>query len=121
MVLIAAWALAVLGIAHIFTGLIWFRQPIGDALKEGGFGKFQGIDSRRLAFWFTIFGVLVMGLGYVAILDVMEANLSQLKIIGFYMLGLSVIGVLTQPRSPFWAALALSPIFIGAGYGWWPS
>ncbi|MGZ3237588.1 MAG: DUF6463 family protein [Burkholderiaceae bacterium] len=119
MVLTAAWALAVLGVAHIFTGLVWFRKPIGEALKEGGFGKFQGIDSRRLAFWFTIFGVLVMGLGHVAILAVMATNLSLLKLIGFYMLALSVTGTLAQPRSPFWIALALSPIFIGAGYGWW--
>lgn len=119
MVLIAAWTLAVLGVVHIFTGLIMFRQPIREALKEGAFGKFQGIDSRRLAFWFTIFGVLVMGLGHAAILAVTAENLSLLKIIGFYMLALSVIGALAQPRSPFWIALALSPIFIGAGYGWW--
>jgi hypothetical protein len=111
--------LAFLGVAHILTGLVWFRQPIGDALKEGGIGKFQGIDSRRLAFWFTIFGVLVAGVAHIAIMAAMSANLELLKIIGFYVLGLSAIGVIATPKSPFWIVLVLSPLLIGAGYGWW--
>lgn len=118
MVVAAAWILFALGVAHIALGLVWFRQPVVDAIGEGFVGKFKKIDSRRLAFWFIIFGPLLMMGGHVAVHAAASSNFDLLKILGFYIFAISLIGVLALPKSPFWAALLLSPIFIAGGYGW---
>jgi len=118
MIEIAAWVLAALGGAHILVGLIWFRQPIRAAFRDGGFGQFQGHDTRRVAFWFTIFGPLLLCLGHVTILAAAASDFALINIIGCYLLGLAVIAVLALPKSGFWAVLLLAPIFIGAGRFW---
>lgn len=114
----AAWILLFLGIAHVVYGIVWFKTPIAQAIGEGFIGKFMGIESRRLAFWFTAFGPLVAMAGHVALHAVGAADHGLLKIVGFYLLGTSAVGVLALPKSPLWAALLLSPVFIAGGYGW---
>ncbi|NRR32920.1 hypothetical protein HSX11_22370 [Oxalobacteraceae bacterium] len=118
MIAAAAWLLAVLGGAHALLGLIWFRQPIRAALREGGIGQFQGHDARRVAFWFTIFGPLLLCLGHVAIRAVAAADFALINIIGCYLLGLAIVALLALPKSGFWAILLLAPVFIGAGRYW---
>ena len=118
MIIAAAWALLVLGMCHTLLGLVKFRQPIKEAIHDGFIGQFRLADSRRLAFWFTIFGpLLVMG-GQVALHAAHASDLELLKLIGFYMLAVSVMGALALPKSPFWIALILCPVFIAGGYGW---
>jgi hypothetical protein len=118
MLLSAAWILFALGIAHIIYGVAWFRFPIKEAIAEGFIGKFTGVDSRRLAFWFTAFGPLLAMGGHVALHAVNAGDYGLIKIIGFYLLAVSIVGVLALPKSPLWAALLLALIFIAAGYGW---
>jgi hypothetical protein len=118
MIIVTAWAVVLLGIAHTLYGLVRFKQPIEDAVRAGFVGQFAGIDSRRLAFWFTIVGpLLVMG-GQVALHAAHRSDLELLKIVGTYMLVTSATGVLALPKSPFWIALALGPVFVAGGYGW---
>lgn len=119
MALIAAWVVAVLGIGHIIVGLVFFRKPIAEAVSEGGFGRFQHADRRRLAFWFTIFGPLVLAVGHTAIIAATRGDVLLLKTMGYYLLGTSILGVVAMPKSPFWFVLVVSPVIIGAGYGWW--
>ena len=45
-------------------------------------------------------------------------DLELLRMLGFYLLAIALVGVLALPKSPFWAALLLGPVFIGAGFGW---
>lgn len=118
MIVIAAWVLAALGVAHILVGLIWFRQPICAAVRDGGFGQFQGHGARRVAFWFTIFGPLLLCLGHVAILAAMAVDFALINTIGCYLLGMAMLAVLALPKSGFWAVLLLAPVFIGAGRFW---
>lgn len=118
MLLAAAWMLFILGIGHLILGLIWFKKPVLEACGEGFIGKFMGIDTRRLAFWFVIFGPLLAMSGHVSIHAASSADQNLLKILGFYMLAISLTGVLALPKSPFWVVLFLSPVFIAGGYGW---
>lgn len=118
MLLAASWILLALGIGHIVYGLVWFKSPIKEAVSEGFIGRFMKVESRRLAFWFIIFGPLLAMGGHVALYAANANDLGLIRIIGFYLLGISTVGVLALPRSPFWAAVLLSPIFIAAGYGW---
>ncbi len=118
MLIVAAWTMFALGVAHIVVGLVFFRQQFATAAGEGWIGCFHGVDSRRLAFWFTVFGPLVMMGGQIAVHAVHAGDLALLKLIGYYLVAIALMGVTALPKSPFWGALLLGPVFIAGGYGW---
>src|SRR5262245_66613863 len=118
MVIIAAWILIVLGVGHTAVGGVLFKKPLADAVRAGFVGQFEHYPDRRAAFWFMIFGpLLVMG-GHLAIHAVKTADPGLLKIIGFYLLAVALVGSLAQPTSPFWVGLIAAAVFVGSGYGW---
>ena len=117
MVNAAAWFMFFLGIAHIIFGLVKFKSPLADAVAAGFIGKFMLPEARRTAFWFLIFGPLLMLVGHVAIHAVAEGDLALLRILGIYGLITSVLGAAAFPKSPFWVPLLVSPILIAAGCG----
>ena len=112
-----AWFMFALGVGHVFYGLVKFRSPMADALSAGFIGQFKAPEVRRTAFWFLIFGPLLMLAGHVAIHAVAVGDLALLKLLGAYALATSLIGVAALPKSPFWAALIASPLLLAAGYG----
>ncbi|MGF7047751.1 hypothetical protein J2T13_002257 [Paenibacillus sp. DS2015] len=118
MVLVAAWSLVFLGVGHMICTLIFFRTPIIEAFKEGFIDKFNSSDLRRATFWFTIFGPLLTMSGHIAVYAANASDQGLLLIIGYYMLGISFVGVLALPKSPMWIALIISPILIIGGYGY---
>jgi hypothetical protein len=118
MVIIAAWILVVLGLGHTAVGVILFKKPLAEALSAGFVGQFEHYPDRRAAFWFMIFGPLLIMGGHLAIHAVNTADAGLLKIIGFYLLAVAAAGSLALPHSPFWVGLVASLVFIGAGYGW---
>ena len=62
MVIIAAWILIVLGLGHTTVGGVLFKKPLADAVCAGFVGQFEHYPDRRAAFWFMIFGpLLIMG------------------------------------------------------------
>ena len=114
----AAWVLLALGIGHILYGLVWFRKPFSEAFSEGFVNKFKSNESRRSAFWFTIFGPLLTMCGHISINAANASDTGLFLIIGYYMPIISFVGILALPKSPLWIALILSLIFIAVGYGW---
>ncbi|NEW05806.1 hypothetical protein GK047_07210 [Paenibacillus sp. SYP-B3998] len=116
--MVAAWILLALGIGHIIYGLIWFKVPFKEAFCEGFINKFKSNESRRSAFWFTIFGPLLTMSGHIAIYAANMSDMGLFSIIGYYLFIISFFGVLALPKSPLWVALILSLIFIAIGYGW---
>ena len=118
MVLIAAWILIVLGVGHTAVGGVLFKKPLADAVRAGFVGQFEHYPDRRAAFWFMIFGPLLIMGGHLAIHAVKTADTGLLKIIGFYLLAVALVGSLAQPTSPFWVALIAAAVFVAAGYGW---
>ena len=118
MLIAAAWTMFALGVGHIVVGLVFFKRQFASAAGEGWIGRFQGVDSRRLAFWFTVFGPLVMMGGQIAVHAVQAGDLGLLRLIGYYLVAVALMGVTALPKSPFWVALLLAPIFIAGGHGW---
>jgi uncharacterized membrane protein HdeD (DUF308 family) len=114
---ILAWSLFALGVAHIAYGLIVFRVPLAAAVSAGFIGQFKTPEVRRTAFWFVVFGPLLMLAGHVAVHAVATGDVSLFRLIGIYVLTTSIIGVAAFPRSPFLAAAVLSSLFMGAAYG----
>lgn len=113
-----AWLLFALGVAHVVFGLVKFRGPLSEAVAAGYFGQFKASEARRTAFWFVIFGPLLMLAGHTAVRAAAMGDLGLLKIIGGYALFISVVGVSAFPKSPFLASLIVAPLLIAAGYGW---
>jgi Family of unknown function (DUF6463) len=113
---VIAWFMFVLGIAHIIFGLIKFKAPIAGALSDGFVGKFLVPEARRTAFWFLIFGPMLMLAGHVAVHAVAIGDIGLLKILGVYSFFTSLIGVTAFPRSPFWGALIASLLLIAASF-----
>ena len=111
-----AWAVFILGVAHIFFGVARFREPLLGALMDGFIGQFAVPEIRRTAFWFVIAGPLVMLMGHLAIHAVSVGDFKVLKVIGAYMLIFSAVGVAAFPASPLWAPLLLSLLLIALGY-----
>jgi hypothetical protein len=114
----AAWSLFILGFAHIVFGIIRFKAPVREAIAEGFVGKFAASDTRRLAFWFVILGPMVAFAGQVALHAIAIGDFTLIRMVGLYLLGTSVVGILAFPKSPLWILVLLAPIFIAAGYGW---
>jgi uncharacterized membrane protein HdeD (DUF308 family) len=118
--IIAAWTLVILGLGHTVVGVVMLKKPLVGAVRAGFVGQFVGHPDRREAFWFMIFGPLLIMGGHLAVHAVNTADARLLRIIGFYLLGVAVAGSLAQPKSPFWVGLVSSAVLIGAGYGWIP-
>ena len=117
MAIVVAWVLVALGVGHTVVGLVSFKKPLGEAIRAGFVGRFVGYPDRQTAFWFIVFGPLLVMAGHMAVHAANTADRGLLKIIGFYLLAISAVGSLAEPTSPFWAGLVSALIFIGAGYG----
>lgn len=115
--IVVAWGLFALGVAHIAFGFIKYRTPLLEAVSAGFVGQFQVPEIRRTAFWFVMLGPLLMLAGHAAVHAVSVGDLALLRLIGFYAMATSLIGVVAFPKSPFWAALFLSPFLLAAGHG----
>lgn len=116
----AAWFMFLLGIGHIVFGLVRYRGPVADAVSAGFVGKFAAPEVRRTAFWFLIFGPLLMLAGQVGIHAVAQGDLVLLRLLGIYAFITAILGLAAFPKSPFWAPLFVSPVLIAVGYGWLP-
>lgn len=112
-----AWAVFALGFLHIVFGIVRFRAPLLDAVLAGFSGQFASPEIRRTAFWFILCGPLLMLAGHLALHAVAVGDVHVLKLIGWYMLVVSAVGVVAFPVSPLWVPLALAPLLIAAGYG----
>ena len=117
MALTVAWAFFALGIGHGIYGIIRFRSPLAKALAQGYVNQFVGDDARRTAFWFMAFAPLLMLAGHALVHAVNQGDLALVRLIGYYLLGIAVLGVAAMPRSPFWVALGLAPLVLAVGYG----
>lgn len=116
--IVVAWALFVLGVAHIVFGVVRFKVPLRDAWAAGFVGKFTAPEARRTAFWFLMSGPLLMALGQVSVHAVHGSDLWLLKLVGCYLLFSGGLGVMAFPKSPLWVPLLLSPFFLAGGVGW---
>jgi hypothetical protein len=114
---VVGWCMFALGVGHIVYGLVKFRSPVAEAIAAGFVGQFKAPEARRTAFWFLIFGPLLMLAGHAGAHAVAVGDLTLLKMIGVYTFATSLIGVAALPRSPFWAGLIASSLLVAAGCG----
>lgn len=113
-----AWLLFALGAAHIAYAFIKFRAPLLAGLSAGVVGRFGAPEIRRTAFWFTMFGPLLMLAGQVAVHAASIADLALYRLVAQYLLAVSLVGVLVIPKSPFLVGAIVSALMVAAGHGY---
>lgn len=112
-----AWLLFALGIGHIVYAFVKFGSPLMGGLKAGCVGQFGAPEVRRTAFWFVMFGPLLMFAGQVAVHAAAIGDMGLYKLVGVYLLVVSIVGVIAIPKSPFLLGLLISASIVAAGYG----
>jgi len=103
-------------VGHIAYAFVKFRGPLLEGISAGVVGQFGTPEVRRTAFWFTMFGPLLMLAGQVALHASASGDLRLFGLVGAYMLAVSLVGVLALPKSPFWVCLLISSLIVAAGY-----
>jgi len=111
-----AWLLFVLGVGHVVYGFVKFREPLLSGLAAGVVGQFTSPEVRRTAFWFVMFGPLLMLAGQVAIHAVGINDLYLLRLVGVNLVVVSAVGLVALPKSPFLAGALISALIVAASY-----
>ncbi|MDR2155768.1 MAG: DUF6463 family protein [Burkholderiaceae bacterium] len=112
-----AWLLFALGIGHIGYAFMKFGKPLLEGISAGVTGQFGAPEVRRTAFWFVMFGPLLMLAGQVAVHAATAGDMGLYRLVGLYLLVVSFIGTIAIPKSPFLAVLLISSLIVAAGYG----
>jgi Family of unknown function (DUF6463) len=112
-----AWLLFALGIGHIAYAFVKFGSPLLGGLKAGCVGQFGAPEVRRTAFWFVMFGPLLMFAGQVAVHAAAIGDIGLYRLVGVYLFFISIVGVIAIPKSPFLVGLLISTFIVAVGYG----
>ncbi len=104
------------GIGHVVTGLVIFRPQLRAILNDGVINAVLPHFDRRAALWFILFGIMVAMTGHLLVHAAQVDDPTIVKIVGWYLLGVSSVGTLTQTRSPSWLLVVLSLILLGLSY-----
>lgn len=112
-----AWLLFALGVGHLGYAFFKFKEPLLAGISAGIVGQFGFPEVRRTAFWFTVFGPLLMFAGQVAVHAASTGDVALYRLVGFYLLAISAVGMLALPKSPFLVGLLISALIVAAGYG----
>ncbi len=104
------------GIGHVITGLVIFRPQLTAITKDGFINAVLPHFDRRAALWFILFGVMVAMTGHLLVHAASAGDPTAVRIAAWYLLGVSIVGTLTQPRSPSSIVVVLSLVLLGQSY-----
>ncbi|WP_246021793.1 DUF6463 family protein [Paenibacillus zeisoli] len=94
------------GLLHTGVGLILFTKYLLPILSEGVWNTVQeGQWERGTSFWFMMFGLLFIMLGYITDWLVRKRGISPPAAFGWMLFALCVLGVVIMPVSGFWLGL----------------
>jgi len=85
-------------------------------VRAGFVGQFGSPEIRRTAFWFVMFGPLLLMGGHVCLHAAAFGDYEAIKIVGIYLFLVSCIGITALPKSPFIAGLLLSVLLVAVGF-----
>ena len=102
------------GIGHTLVGVIVFREALAGTFHDGFLNAFWPHFDRLSAFWFLLFSPALFMLGQITNQAVERSDARILRIVGWYLLGIGVVGVAALPISGFWIQIALAPLILKA-------
>ena len=114
------WLIA---LGHALVGIALFRAPLAAMFRDGLVNSIdprvlgdaaEAYGGRSTAFWFLLFSPALFMLGQIANRAVARGDAGVLRIIGWHLLALGVVGVIIMPVSGFWTLIAVSPFLLNA-------
>ena len=108
--------LMVTAMGHTAVGILLFRDPLAAMLNDGFFNAIRPHFDRMAAFWFLLFSPVLFLLGQITNYAVGRSDAHLIRLVGFYLLGIGIIGVAALPLSGFWILIALTPLLLRAAY-----
>ena len=116
MIRVLGWVLFLGGLGHIATGYVVFREQLSAIFRAGFVNAVLPHFDRRAAFWFILFGVMVSMSGHIVLEAGASGNASVLKVVGWYLLGVSIVGTLAMTRSPSRFLIPISCLLLWSAY-----
>ena len=111
-------------VGHAFVGVVLFREPLTAILQGGVVNTIQPplyVEQphfdRIATFWFFIFSPVLFLLGQLTNRAVGRGDPETLRLVGWYLLGMGVIGGIVLPVSGQWSLIALAALVFKAMSG----
>lgn len=101
------------GLLHNVVGLILFWEPLKEMFLGGLFNTVVVPHyDRGLAFWFLFSGFMMFLLAHLMNWIIKDKGLVVPKLVGWHLLYLSILGVITMPISGFWVVIPQAILII---------
>ncbi len=111
----------VTAIGHAVVGAILFSEPLSAIAREGVINSIQPPMysaqphfDRIAAFWFLLFSPVLFLFGQIINHAVSHRDASSLRLIGWYLVGIGIVGAAILPVSGNWLLLPLGAIVLKA-------
>ena len=103
------------GILHSIVGIAFSKDYLWAIIKEGLFNTVKDDDfALGLSFWFLMCGIIFIILGHVLHYYIKKEQKPAPKFLGYYLLGLGIIGCIIMPVSGFWLFIPQALIILFA-------
>ncbi|MEJ8548667.1 DUF6463 family protein [Brevibacillus borstelensis] len=94
------------GLLHTVYGLIAYMKQLQPIVAEGLWNTVaDGQWDRATAFWFLIFGFMLIVLGYTVDWLMKKKGIAPPVSLGWMLFTICLIGVIVMPSSGFWLGL----------------
>ncbi len=104
--------LVITGIIHTVVGLIMAKDIYLAMLRDRLYNSVGEDYSRNTAFWFLLFGFLLILLGQTMQYYIKKEQKPSPLFLGYWLLAIGVVGCFIMPASGFWLVLPQSMIII---------
>ncbi|GEC92875.1 DUF6463 family protein [Brevibacillus brevis] len=104
------FTLIITGLLHTVVGLFLYAEPL-QQIVANGFWNAVGREEVA-AFWFMMFGFLLMLLGYMADWLMKKKGMETPAAFGWTILGICVVGAIAMPASGFWLGIPQAGILL---------
>ena len=108
-------------IGHAVVGVALFHDAYAAILRDGFLDAVAPHADRMVAFWFLLFSPVCFLLGQVVTRAIAHEDKPLIALLGWYVLGLGVVGAMGLPVSGFWLLIAIGVLMLRSAHSPMPS
>ena len=116
MITLSGYVLIALGLGHTIVGVVKYRPALLALFRDRYLNALTGHTDRLVAFWFLLFGTKLLLLGQITLYAAKTDDLYLLRMLGWYVACIGVLGATALPRSPFWVAIIVGSLMLRVVY-----